>query len=109
MKAQSGAINPTTEHVAQPRPVSLPPERQLQTTLDLEEAVGNATAMLDLLATKLAAEDRGGLNDHKEPPWVSVICILSADVRRRLNEQFEAHVAEIRRVQDLNLSTPDRS
>jgi hypothetical protein len=87
----------------------LPPERQLHTTLDLEQAVGNATAMIDLLATKLASEDRGGLNNHREPPWVSAICILAASIRRQLNKQFEAHVAEIRRVQDLNLSTPDRS
>lgn len=103
MKAKTGAINPPTGRAAQPSPISLPPERQLQTTLDLEEAVTHATAIIDLLAAELADRERAEVESSEEPPWLSAIRILAFHVGHQLDLQFAAHLAEVRRLQYLGL------
>lgn len=85
MKAQIGAINPTqaVSSVATER-------RVFDKWCDLENAVAEASAMIDLLATKLAAEERGGALNHQEPPWVSHIQLLACDISLKLDRAFGA-------------------
>lgn len=102
MSNKSGATNPTTERAAQPR-LSLPPERQLHTTIPLEEAVHSALAVIDLFAAKITELDAAERCDHKGSAWLPGLYHLAGRCQRELLQQFDAHCSEVRRVQFLGL------
>lgn len=108
MSKKSGATNPTTERAAQPR-LSLPPERQLATTIPLEEAVHSAVAVLDLFLAKITELDAAERADHEGSAWLPGVYHLAASCQRELLQQFDAHCSEVRRLQFAGLQPRDET
>jgi len=74
----------------QRQPLLRRPTPQYQALIELEDAVGQAAAMLDLLSAKLAEEERQGLNNHIPPRWVSAVAILEVHVEMNLRAKFKS-------------------
>jgi hypothetical protein len=66
------------------------PSLRYQALIELEDAVDQAAAMLDLLSAKLSEEERQGLNNHIPPRWVSAIAILEVQVEMNLRAKFKS-------------------
>ncbi len=64
--------------------------------IELEEAISQATAMLDLLMTKIVDEDRAGETTYRQSPWVGNLACLAARVEVDLRDAFEAHHKALR-------------
>lgn len=71
----------------------------LSMTTEFEDAIGHACGMLDLLSAYLADLERGGEQNHPEPPWVSHIRILAGTTRHELHQQWLAYYDEVSRMQ----------
>lgn len=63
---------------------------------NLESAVYNATALIDLLITKIVEEDRSGSLTYVQSRWVSDLASLAAHVEVGLRDAFHAHHKAIR-------------